>query len=238
MGPLCAYGARMTTLHSHRARLGAPAVLAAVPVAAAIGTFGIIYGAAATPLMGTGSAVLSSALIFSGATQFAMLALLGAGASAMAIVATASLLAIRHLPLGAVLTPRLPQSRLRRAGLSWFLIDETAGLALAGEGPPATVLAVSGWMAYLAWVAGTAIGALGGTAAPVEPLAAALFPVLFIGLAALATRPGGLAATLAAGALTLLLVVAVPGVGVVGALVVAVATSLVGSMRASSVVRS
>lgn len=62
-------------------------------------------------------------------------------------------LALRHLPLGAVLRPRLVAGRGRRVLLAWFLIDETTGLALTRGDPPERTLAVSGGLAYvaLAW---------------------------------------------------------------------------------------
>jgi hypothetical protein len=71
--------------------------------------------------------------------------------------------------------------------VSWFLIDETAGLALTRDDPVERTLATSGSIAYLAWVLDTIGGIAGGTLGSVEPLADALFPVLFVGLAALTT---------------------------------------------------
>lgn len=156
---------------------------AAAPVAAAIGVFGVVYGAAADDVLGPALAMVSSVLVFSGAAQFTMVALLAAGSTPVGVLAGVAPLALRHLPLGAIVQPHLPPSRRRRALVSWFLIDETAGLALARSGPVERTMTVTGGLSYAAWVAGTAGGVAGASLPGIEPLADALFPVLFVGLA-------------------------------------------------------
>jgi predicted branched-subunit amino acid permease len=203
-------------------------VVTALPVAAAIAVFGVLYGAAARPVLGGPLAVVSSLVVFSGAAQFTLVALLAAGAAPLAVLGGVVVLSLRHLPLGALVRPRLDVGRGRRAALSWFLIDETAGLAVAGDGPADRTLAVSGALAYGAWVLGTVAGVLGATSAAVEPLADALFPVLFVGLAALTarTRPDTARAVLA-GTSALLLLTILPAAGAIGAIVVAVLVAAV-----------
>ena len=159
-------------------------LVAALPAALAIAVFGTIYGATAGPLIGAGFAVLSSAVIFSGALQFALAGLLLAGAPASAILATAVTLNVRHLLLGAALRPRLMGAPLRRAGLAWFLIDESVGLALGTRGDAARILLATGVLCYLSWVLGTAAGVLGAALTELAAISAAVFPVLFVGLAA------------------------------------------------------
>ncbi|MGH7277469.1 MAG: AzlC family ABC transporter permease, partial [Candidatus Rokuibacteriota bacterium] len=102
-------------------------------MAAAIAVFGTLYGAAARPVLGVPLTIASSVFIFSGALQFALLGLLSAAAGPPALLLTAGTLNLRHLVLGAVLRPRIGGSRLRRAGLAFFLLDETFGLAVAAE---------------------------------------------------------------------------------------------------------
>lgn len=213
-----------------RAPLGA--VPAALPVAAAIGVFGVIYGAAAEPLLGAPLTVASSVLVFSGAAQFAMISLLATGAETVAVLGAVSVLALRHLPLGAVLRPRLTVGRPRRALLSLFLLDETTGLALARPEPPERALVVGGVLAYCAWVAGTAAGVAGADLAAAASLADALFPVLFVGLAALTAQDGrDRRLALAAGVVGGVLLLAWPQAGAGGAIVVAVLVAVVGSDR-------
>jgi predicted branched-subunit amino acid permease len=201
---------------------------AAIPVAAAIGTFGIVYGALAAPVLGAELTVISSLLVFSGAAQFTMVGMLAAGATAAGVLGAVATLALRHLPLGAVLQPLLPDGRFRRGLLAWFLLDETTGLALTQRRSAGRTLLISGGFAYAAWVLGTTVGLAGGSIAAVEPLAAAVFPVLFVGLAALtaSTRRDGVRALLAGGA-SLGLLVAWPGAGALGVIGVAVAVAVV-----------
>jgi predicted branched-subunit amino acid permease len=157
---------------------------AALPLGAAIAVFGAIYGAAGAPVLGVPGTLASSALIFSGALQFATLGLAAGGAGPLAILLTALALNFRHLVLGALLRPHLTVSTARRAGLAWFLVDETFGLAYAARARVARTLLVVGIVCYLSWLIGTAVGLLGTTLAPLEGVAGAIFPVLFIGLAA------------------------------------------------------
>jgi predicted branched-subunit amino acid permease len=201
---------------------------ASLPVAAAIGIFGLVYGAAATPVMGATFTIVSSLILFSGAAQFTMVGLLAAGATPAGVLGAVAMLALRHLPLGAVLQPKLSSSRMHRVLVSLFLTDETTGLALTLDHPAERTIAVSGGLAYTTWVMGTIAGVAGGTLAVVEPLAAALFPVLFVGLAALTatTRSDAVRAVLAgAAALSLLLVW--PGAGALGAIAVAIVAAAV-----------
>jgi predicted branched-subunit amino acid permease len=127
-----------------------------------------------------------------------------------------------------VLQPALTVGRARRALLSPFLTDETTGLALASGERAERTVAVSGGLAYGAWVAGTVVGLVGGSLASAEPLALALFPVLFVGLAALtaASRSDG-ARALLAGVGSFGLLLAWPEVGALGAIAVAVVVSCV-----------
>lgn len=211
-----------------RASADAGVVSAAVPVAVAIGVFGVVYGAAAGPVLGTSMTVASSLIVFSGVAQFTMVALVAAGATPVAVLGAVATLALRHLPLGAVLQPVLTAGRGRRALIAPFLLDETTGLALTVDARAERTLAVSGWLAYAGWVGGTIIGVAGGTYASFEPLAAALFPVLFVGLAALTARTRSDAARAAlAGVGSAVLLITWPAAGALGVIAVAVVVSCV-----------
>jgi predicted branched-subunit amino acid permease len=211
-----------------------------LPVAAAIAVFGTLYGAGARPLLGVPLTIASSLFIFSGSLQFALVALLSAGAAAPALLLTAGTLNLRHLVLGAVLRPRIGGSRLRRAALAFFLVDETFGFAVAAgdsaerEGRAAAAAAertllVSGVVCYLAWQVGTLIGVLGAGLPGVEGVAGAIFPVLFIGLASLAcrTRTDAVRA-LAAAALTAGVTFALPDLRALAPVVAGVLVALPG----------
>lgn len=160
-------------------------VTTTIPVALAIAVFGMVYGAAASAEWGAEMAVAVSALVFSGVAQFAALGLAASGAGALAIVLTVLVLNTRNLVLGAALRPRVEGGMARRALLGWFLLDETFGLAMISRARAAQVLLLAGVTCYLAWVGGTILGVLGARVAPLEGLATAVFPVLFVGLAAI-----------------------------------------------------
>lgn len=163
----------------------APAIVAStLPLAAAIAVFGMIYGAAAAPELGAAMTLATSLLIFSGTLQFATLGLLVAGAGPVTILLTAIALNTRHLVLGALLRPMIDVGPVRRAALAWFLIDESFGLAYAARRRAAVTLVVAGILCYAAWQAGTALGLVGARIEALEGAAVAVFPVLFIGLAA------------------------------------------------------
>lgn len=207
-----------------------PAVLAvALPPAIAIVVFGIIYGSLAQPLLGGWATMLSSLLIFSGAVQFTVAGLLSSGAGAGALVAGSVTLNLRNLLLGAMLRPRVDGGPVKRAGLAWFMVDESAGLALAAGPDAARTLFASGALFYIAWQIGTMVGLLGASVEGVQSAAAAVFPVLFVGLAALSSSSRSiaaravLAAGLAAGAALLW-----PGGRALAAVAVAVAVALPG----------
>jgi predicted branched-subunit amino acid permease len=191
------------------------------PAAAAIAVFGVLYGATARPLIGPELTLVSSVIVFSGATQFTMIGLLAAGAAAPAVLATVAILNVRHLMMGAVLRSSLGPSRLRRALLAWFLLDESFGFTMlaadrVAPGPKRIdvaerTLLITGLCCYAAWLAGTGLGILGAGLPGLEGVAAAVFPVLFIALAALTARTGNIAIRAAgAAAITAVICVTLP----------------------------
>lgn len=213
-------------------------VAVALPAAAAVLVFGTLYGAAARVYLGAPLTIASSFLVYSGALQFAMVALLGAGAATLPLLLTAVVLNLRHLVLGAALRARFESGPLRRALLAFFLVDETFGFAIAaGNAAPAPAvgaatertLLYAGLTLYVAWIIGTIVGVLGGGLAAVEGLAAALFPVLFIGLAALAaTRRSHVARALGAALLTAAVAVWLPDLRMLAPVIAGVLVALPG----------
>jgi predicted branched-subunit amino acid permease len=207
------------------------------PAAVAIAVFGVLYGAAARPLIGPELTILSSLIIFSGATQFTVIGLLAAGAAAPAVLATAAILNVRHLMMGAVLRSSLGSSRLKRALLAWFLLDESFGFTMlaAERVPPGQerievaerTLLVTGLCCYAAWLLGTGLGILGAGLPGLEGVAAAVFPVLFIALAALTARTRSVVVrALAAAAITAVVCVALPDWRAVAPVVAGLAVAL------------
>jgi predicted branched-subunit amino acid permease len=140
----------------------------AVGLGAAVGLYGVAFGAAA---VGAGldvwqSAALS-ALMFTGASQFALVGVLGAGGGALAALGSALLLGTRNTIYGVRLVPLLaPRGALRRAGAAHWVIDETTAMAVAAPDRELGRLAfwVTGATIYLGWNATTLVGAVSAAA--------------------------------------------------------------------------
>ena len=213
-------------------------VLQSLPAAAAVAVFGSLYGAAARAYLGAPLTLVSSVIVYSGALQFALVALLGAGATLVPLLLTAVVLNLRHLVLGAALRSRFESGPLRRALLAFFLVDETFGFAIAAGNAvePRAVgattertLLVAGLTLWVAWLVATVVGVLGGGLAAVENVAGAIFPVLFIGLAALAvTRPSHVARAVAAAVLTAAVAVLRPDLRMLAPVIAGVLVALPG----------
>ena len=126
----------------------------ALGIGVATGAYGISFGALAVAAgLSVPQACALSALMFTGASQFAFVGLIGAGA--FGAVASALLLGARNGLYGLRLAPLLP----RRA--AHLVIDESAAMALSygRRGFWATGLSV-----FACWNLGTLAGALAGTA--------------------------------------------------------------------------
>jgi predicted branched-subunit amino acid permease len=168
----------------------------AIGLGAAVGLYGTAFGAAAVaaglqPLQ----ALAMSALMFTGASQFALVGVLGAGGSALAAVGSALLLGTRNTVYGVRLAPLLaPRGLLRRMGTAHWVIDETTALAVAAPDRALARLAflAGGATLYLLWNATTLVGALGAAALGATAKAAldAVVPAAFLALLWPRLRPG------------------------------------------------
>lgn len=155
----------------------------------AVGAFGMAFGALAVDAGLPGwLAVLTSAIVVSGAAQFAMVGLLSSGAAPVLIATTG--LALRHLPMSARLASMVgPRSPRVRAALAYVLVDETFGLSVAasrrGERDLVAYKFGADVMLFTGWVAGTVVGVVMGSAMdPAQWGADVFFALLFLGLAA------------------------------------------------------
>lgn len=154
----------------------------------AVGLYGAAFGAAADAAgLTTWQAVTMSLLMFTGASQFALVGVLGAGGSALAAVGSALLLGTRNTVYGVRLVPLLrPRGVLPRAATAHWVIDETTALAIAAPDRKLARLAflVGGASIFLTWNLTTVIGALGAAALSGAALAAldAVVPAAFLAL--------------------------------------------------------
>ena len=175
--------------------------LTALPLAVAVGLFGISFGVLATSQAAMdGVAVMAmSATTFAGSAQFAAAAVLAAGGQPLTAVAAALLLNARYLPIGVSVARFLAGGVLRRLAVAQLIVDESWAIAARGGGTfdPHRLLG-AGLVIWAAWIAGTAIGVVGGAAlGDLTRLGLdAAFPALFLALLApqLRGRPAVLAA--------------------------------------------
>lgn len=142
-------------------------IFLALPLAAAIGMFGISFGvlAASDPAFGGLAAIVMSATTFAGSAQFAVLSVLSAGGNAVAAILAAVLLNLRYLPIGVSVAPSMRAGVLRRFLASQLVVDESWAVAARRGGRfDMRTLIIAGAVMWVAWVGGTAIGVLGGSA--------------------------------------------------------------------------
>lgn len=137
----------------------------AVGIGLATGAYAISFGAisVAAGLSVWQTQALSS-LMFTGASQFAMVGVLGAGGGALAAVAIAALLGTRNalyaVHMNTVLRPR----GWRRFAAAQLTIDESTGMSLGHpEDEASSRLAFwsTGIAIFILWNLGTLLGALG-----------------------------------------------------------------------------
>jgi predicted branched-subunit amino acid permease len=160
----------------------------AVGLGLAVGLYGIAFGAAADAAgLDAWQAMTLSLLMFTGASQFALVGVLGAGGSAAAAVGSALLLGTRNTVYGVRLAPLLaPRGVFRRAGTAHWVIDETTAMAVAAPDRELGRLAfwATGATIYLGWNLMTLVGALGasGLGGTAQAALDAVVPAAFLAL--------------------------------------------------------
>ncbi len=184
-------------------RASVPIVLGYLPAAVAFGVAARAAGLNAT------EAVLMSLIVFSGASQFALVGLVAAGASWFVMAAISLVLGARHVLYGPSLAPHLRGAPMGRTVAAAFgLTDEVFAVAstklserrLAGRttGAGFGYLVGLGTGAYVSWALGTWLGAVAGTAVVValpslSPALSFALPALFVALLVSLIRSGDVA---------------------------------------------
>ena len=200
-------------------------------VAIPVGTYGAAFGAAS---IASGFSVfqtcLLSLLLFSGASQFAVVGVMGAGGSALSAIATGSLLGLRNGLYGLRMAPLLKLRGAKKVIGAQITIDESTGVALNQEARGRQASAYGFWATgigvYIFWNLFTLIGALGAQSIG-DPSAWGLDaagPAAFLGLVwpRLTDKKTKLVALLA-GALALVLIPIAPaGVPIISTAAIAI----------------
>ena len=138
-------------------------------VSFAVGLYGIAFGAAG---IAAGFSILQTCLLslltFSGASQFAVVGVMGAGGSALSGIATASLLGIRNTLYGLRMAPILKVKGWKKVIAAQITIDESTGVAIGQEELGLDAMKHGFWLTgfgvYVLWNFFTLLGSLGAQA--------------------------------------------------------------------------
>jgi len=131
----------------------------------ATGLYGISFGALATASgLDLWQAMVLSAVMFTGGSQFAFVGVVGGGGSALGAALASLLLGIRNTLYGVILAPSLPRGGVKGAARAQLTIDESAALAASGTDDAerrAGFWSAGVWV-YVFWNLFTLAGALAG----------------------------------------------------------------------------
>ena len=136
-------------------------------VAFTVGLYGAAFGAAGVT---AGFTILQtcllSILLFSGASQFAVVGIMGAGGSAISAIATATLLGFRNALYGLQMAPILKVTGLKRILSAQITIDESTAVSTLQENDVDRKRGfyLTGIGVYVFWNLFTYLGALGASA--------------------------------------------------------------------------
>ena len=207
----------------------------ALAIGVATGAYALSFGAiSVTAGLNLLQTCALSLLMFTGASQFALVGVVGSGGGVWAGVLAAGLLGSRNSLYAVRLASLLDIRGWRRPVASHFVIDETTAMAIARDEQAASRYAfwATGLSVFIFWNLGTLIGALVTHAIPnprVLGLDAAP-PAAYLALLAPRLRAREpLAIALAAAVVAVVLLPAVPAG--LPLLIVAVLVSLYGLMR-------
>jgi predicted branched-subunit amino acid permease len=170
-------------------RVSSPTFRDSLSVSVTVGAYGVAFGAAA---VANGFSVLQSCLLslltFSGASQFAVIGVIGSGGSALSGIATASLLGSRNGLYGVLMAPILKVRGFKRVVAAHITIDESTGVSLSQEPRGLQAMREGFWFTgfgvFIFWNLFTLAGAVGAKAMG-DPSAWGLdaaVPAAFLGL--------------------------------------------------------
>jgi 4-azaleucine resistance transporter AzlC len=168
----------------------------ALGIAVASAIYGFSLGAlAVTAGLSVGQACAMSLLVFTGATQLAVVSVIDAGGAIGTALANGIMLSLRHIAYGAAMSRVFPRSVGSRLLLSQIIIDESTAMASAQSNRRDAQFAftVTGVSLFVAWNLATFAGALLSTTVtnPETFGLDAVFPAAFVALLAPQLRRTG-----------------------------------------------
>lgn len=134
-------------------------------IGVATGLYGISFGALATASgLDVWQAMVLSAVMFTGGSQFAFIGVVGGGGSAFGAALASVLLGVRNTLYGLILAPSLPRGGFRGLARAQLTIDESAALAAGGttDEEKRTGFWAAGVWVYVFWNLFSLVGALAG----------------------------------------------------------------------------
>jgi predicted branched-subunit amino acid permease len=138
----------------------------ALSVAFTVGLYGAAFGAAGiTANFSILQTCLLSLLLFSGASQFAVVGIMGAGGAAISAIATATLLGFRNALYGVQMAPILKVTGIKRILAAQITIDESTAVATlqGNDADRKRGFYLTGIGVYIFWNLFTFLGALGAS---------------------------------------------------------------------------
>ncbi len=136
-----------------------------IAIGVATGAYGLSFGAIAVASgLDVWQACALSLLVFTGASQFALVGVVGAGGAPLSGAATALLLGVRNGLYGLRLAPLLGWTGWRRVGAAHLVIDESTAMSVNRETPEDARLGFlsAGLAVFGLWNLATLVGALAG----------------------------------------------------------------------------
>jgi predicted branched-subunit amino acid permease len=138
-----------------------------IAVGIATGAYGVSFGAVSVAAgLDVVQTCALSLLVFTGASQFALVGVLASGGAPMSGAVTALLLGSRNTLYGLRLAPLLDFRGWRRVTAAHLVIDESTAMAVNRETTPAARAGFvsTGLSVFVLWNLATFAGALAGTA--------------------------------------------------------------------------
>lgn len=175
----------------------------AVGIGVAVGAYGLSFGAAATTAgLSVLQACAASLLVFTGASQFALVGVLAAGGGVVPAVLGGLLLGTRNTLYAVLMAGRLGLTGPARLLAAQITIDESTAMASAAPAELSrTAFLSTGLSVFVLWNLATLLGALGAAVVDVRALGLdAAVGAAFLGLVALQVRDRTALAVAAGGA--------------------------------------
>ncbi len=136
-------------------------------VGIATGLYGVSFGAVSVASgLSVAQTCVLSLLMFTGASQFALVGVVASGGGALSAGATALLLGTRNTLYGLRLAPLLGLRGRQRLGAAHLLIDESTAMSVTRttRAGARTGFLVTGVSVFVLWNLFTLLGAVGGSA--------------------------------------------------------------------------